>query len=370
MRIRNKANYITGFLLVAVLLLGTIPTYAAASDVPKNIILFIGDGMGVSHITAAKIVNGHLNMERFRVVGLLTTHSQTDLVTDSAAAGTALATGFKTFKGAISVSQDKKPLKTAVEYAEEMHKSTGLVVSCSITHATPAAFVAHVDSRKKNTLIAEQIAESGVDVLFGGGLGFFLPESTAGSRRNDEKNLLAELKNRMPVVQSENEFQTLGKVDSAAGLFAMVHPPKATERKPSLCELTRKAIDILSGNENGFFLMVEGSQIDWAGHQNNPEFIISETIDFDNAVGIGLDFAKKDPQTLVIVTADHETGGFALHDGSINDRKVSESGFTSDYHTGAMVPVFAQGPGSAAFAGIGDNTGVGRTIIRYLQESD
>ena len=113
--------------------------------------------------------------------------------------------------------------------------------------------------------------------------------------------------------------------------------------------------------------MVEGSQIDWAGHENNQDGIIAEMIDFDNAVGVGLDFAKKDPQTLVVVTADHETGGFAIHDGSMNDKKVSASGFTSEKHTADMVPVFAYGPGSSAFAGIGDNTIIGRTIMHYLR---
>ena len=130
--------------------------------------------------------------------------------------------------------------------------------------------------------------------------------------------------------------------------------------------MTKKAIDILSKNKSRFFLKVEGSQIDWAGHANNQDDIIAEMIDFDNAVGVGLDFAEKDPQTLVIVTADHETGGFAIHNGSIKDKKVSETGFTWNHHTATMVPVFAYGPGSSLFAGIGDNTVVGRTIIRYL----
>ena len=370
MKKRIKMNHLTFFLLVVISFFGAVPACAAESATPKNIILFIGDGMGISQITAGKIVKGNLNIEQFKVVGLLTTHSQNVLVTDSAAAATALATGYKTYNGAISVSQDKEPLKTIVEYAEENQKTTGLVVSCSVTHATPATFVAHVDSRNKAAVIAEHITKSGIDVLFGGGLCYFLPKSTDCSKRDDEKNLIAELEKRMKVVRSAEDFQNLGNVDSVAGFFAAEHPPKANERKPRLSELTKKAIDILTKNKSGFFLMVEGSQIDWAGHENNQEYLISEMIDFDNAVGVGLDFAEKDPQTLVIVTADHETGGFAIHNGSIKDKIVSESKFTCEEHTAAMVPIFAHGPGSFAFAGIGDNTVVGRTIIEYLQESN
>ncbi|MFV1950995.1 MAG: alkaline phosphatase [Nitrospinota bacterium] len=370
MRTRIALSHLTFLLLIVISISGVTPASAEENATPKNIILFIGDGMGVSHITAGKIVKGNLNLERFKVIGLLTTHSQSSLVTDSAAAGTALATGYKTYNGAISVSQDKRPLKTIVEYAEEKGKTTGLVVSCSVTHAIPAVFVAHVDRRKKQGIIAEHILKSGIDVLFGGGWGYFVPKSTDGSKREDEKDLIAELDKRMKVVRSVEEFLKLGDVDSAAGFFSANHPPKENDRKPRLSELTRKAIEILSKNKSGFFLMVEGSQIDWAGHDNNQDYIIAEMVDFDNAVGVGLDFAEKDSQTLVIVTADHETGGFAIHDGSMQDKKVSESGFTWKKHTATMVPVFAYGPGRSVFAGIGDNTIVGKTIIQYLQKSD
>lgn len=367
MKTRNTLNRLVFLLLFTVILNPIAPAVSAENDItPTNIILFIGDGMGVSHITAGKIVKGYLNLERFKVVGLFTTHAHNALVTDSAAGATALATGYKTYNGAISVSHDKSPLKTIVEYAEEKGKATGLAVSCSVTHATPAAFVAHVDDRSKNNIIAEHISKSGVDVLFGGGYGYFIPQSTDGSKREDEKDLIAELSKRTKVVRSAEEFLELGDVDSAAGLFTAGHPPKESDRSPSLHVLTKKAIKILSKNKSGFFLMVEGSQIDWAGHQNNKEDIIAEMLDFDNAVGVGLDFADKNPHTLVVVTADHETGGFAIHDGSIKNKEVSASGFTTKKHTATMVPVFAHGPGSSAFAGIGDNTTVGKTIIQYL----
>jgi len=338
------------------------------NSVPKNIILFIGDGMGISQITAGKIAKGQMNLEEFKHVGLLTTHSQSSLITDSGAAGTALATGYKTYNKAISVSSDGTPLKTIIEYAQDVEMATGLVVTSSITHATPAAFSAHVKNRKQHNLIAEQITDSRIDVLFGGGWQYFVPNTTVGSNRPDHKNLLAQLAESTQVIQTEEEFRSLGDVDSVVGLFAKKYLPKANKRTLKLSEMTQKAIEILSKNKNGFFLMVEGSQIDWAGHDNNQDDIISEVMDLDEAVGVGLAYAKRNPQTLVLVTADHETGGFALHDGSIDKKAVSESDFTTTHHTAVMVPVFAFGPGASDFTGIGDNTLIGKTIIQYLKK--
>ncbi len=338
------------------------------ADQPLNIILFIGDGMGVTHVSAGKIDAGVLNLESFKVLGLLTTHSRNAFVTDSAAAGTAMATGHKTDNGVISLSSDNKPLKTALEYAEENGKRTGLVVSSSVTHATPAAFVAHVDDRHKANLIAEHIATSGIDVLFGGGWVFFVPMTESGNQRTDDKDMLSEMARRMKIIRSPDELSTLGHVDAVAGFFAAQHPSAVKDRKPSLAALTRKAIEILSAHKAGFFLMVEGSQIDWAGHQNDLDYLLAELADFDEAVGAGLEYAKKDLRTLILVTADHETGGFALHDGSVEEKSITQAVFTHTKHTAAMVPVFAYGPGSSAFAGIQDNTIIGQTLIRYLEK--
>ena len=365
------------FLLFAFFAVSVLPTLGNANahrirhndnaDIPKNIILFIGDGMGVSHVTASRVTVEQLNMARLKTMGLLSTHSLNAFVTDSAAAGTALATGNKTYNGAISVLSDGTSLKTAIEYAEEHDKLTGIAVACSVTHATPAAFIAHTKSRNEQCLIAEQIAASGIDVILGGGLAYFTPQSTEGSVRKDDKDLISELNKRMKVIQSAEEFYQLENVDCLAGFFAADQPAKAGERKPDLTELTRKAIEILSKSKNGFFLMVEGSQIDWEAHANSQDTLIKELEDFDKAIGAGLDFAQDNTCTLVIVTADHETGGFAVHDGSVAEHKVSASGFTSKGHTAGMVPIFAYGPGSSAFAGIQDNTIVGKTIIKYLQ---
>lgn len=324
--------------------------------------------MGVGHITAGKIAQGTLNLERFPVTGMVTTHSENKLVTESAAAATALATGHKTYNRSVSVSADKKPLKTLFEFAEERGKSTGLVVTSSVTHATPAAFYAHVEDRRQHAEIAEQIIDSGLDVLIGGGWSYFVPDSNEGSRRSDNKNLLQSLETRMPVVLSYDRLPD--KSDKLAALLAPDGLPKSANRDYSLAALTKTAIEILSKNRKGFVLLVEGSQIDWAAHDQDPEGIIAEMIDFDDAVGTGLDFAQSHGDTLIVVTADHETGGFAVHDGSMQTKQITATGFTSSGHTAAMVPIFAYGPGSKQFSGIKDNAQVGRAIISRLLKTD
>jgi alkaline phosphatase len=339
------------------------PTPLASS--PHNVILMIGDGMGVAHVTAARIAAGHLEMERLPVGGLETTWSASDLVTDSAASGTAYATGQKTLNGAVSVSPSGEPLKTVLEYAEDRGMATGLVVTCSITHATPAVFVAHVAGREDDLEIARQITGSGVEVLFGGGRSFFLPRADGGAR-DDGVNLLDVLRGKMPVALSAEEFRKLGDTDRAAALYADEQPPSVRERDPNLAELTGKALDILSRDEDGFFVMIEGSQIDWAAHENDHEWLVDEALDFDRAVGVVMDFAERDGRTLVVVTADHETGGYALLDGSLERRTVTVPHFACDHHTASMTPLLAYGPGSAAFGGIGDNAAVGRRLIEIV----
>jgi alkaline phosphatase len=283
------------------------------------------------------------------------------MVTDSAAGGTALATGVKTHNGMISQDPSGKPLETVLEAAEKKKKSTGLVSACAVTHATPASFAAHVPKRNQYEEIARQLAASDVDVLFGGGFDHFSP--------TNEPSCLPELEAKMQVVETADEFRALGTPEKAAALLYPEHPPYAAERSVSLKEMTAKAIDILSQDPDGFFLMVEGSQIDWAGHKNDATNAVAEVVDFDDAVGVGLDFAEKAGDTLVIITADHETGGFAVLDGSIENKTVDQTGFVHKKHTATMVPLFAFGPGSERFGGIMDNTDIGKTMIRFIQST-
>jgi len=254
------------------------------------------------------------------------------------------------------------------EFAEELGKSTGVVVTSSVTHATPAAFFAHVEDRRQHADIAEQILNSGLDVLIGGGWKYFIPESNAGSRRRDNKNLLKSLETRMPVALSYDTIP--GQAKKLAALLAPDGLPKSADRDYSLAELTEVAIGILSKNRQGFVLLIEGSQIDWAAHDQDKQGIIAEMIDFDGAVGTGFDFAQEHGRTLIIVTADHETGGFAVHDGSMKSKQVTSTGFTTTGHTAAMVPIFAYGPGSINFSGIQDNARVGQAIISQLLKTE
>jgi len=335
---------------------------------PENIILLIGDGMGVAHLTYGHLAMKGLNAERMPVGGLIKTFPFGGMVTDSAASGTAMATGYKTRNGVISISPEGDTLRTVLEYAVEKGMSTGLVATSSITHATPAVFAAHVVERGMEAEIARQMTGNGVDVLIGGGWSFFVSNDIEGSRRSDDIDLIARLKERMPVVRSTGELMRLDGATSVAAFLAPRECPPANERDYTLADLTAKAIEILSAGGNGFFLMIEGSQIDWAAHDNDGEGIMYEMKDFDGAVGIALDFAEKDGATLVIMTSDHETGGFALNESPMDSSTMAEPAFTSGDHTMEMVPIFAFGPGAAAFGGIHDNTFIGATLIDYVKK--
>lgn len=351
--------------------------FAKEKPYPQNIIFFIGDGMGLATVTAAKIEAGNLAMEKLPHTGFVITFSKNNnLITDSAAAATALATGVKTDNGFISTTAEFNngtseidTLKTVLEWAEEKGLSTGLVVTSSITHATPACFASHVSSRKLETEIARQLSNEEIEVLFGGGLQFFLKASEKLSVRKDNLDLLQIFKSKgYRVIKSYEEFAKLNPqiTERVLGLFSPEGMPDIPERSPSLVEMTEKALQILQKNEKGFFLMVEGSQIDWKAHANNAHGVIDETLEFDRAIDAGIKFAESHPQTLIVVTADHETGGIALlHSGS-NGLKV-DLYFTTNHHTGVMVPIFAKGPGAEAFHGIMDNTFIGQKLIEYVK---
>ncbi len=327
---------------------------------PKNIILLIGDGMGLAQIYAGMVANGDaLNIERFKHIGFHKSYSSDNIITDSAAGATAFSCGEKTYNGAIAVGPDSLPRETILESAEKKGLSTALVVTCSVTHATPAAFIAHQPSRALDENIAADFLKTDIDVFIGGGRKFF-------ETRADGKNLLNELKAKGYEVDTTKTEILASNSSKLAGLYAATQPDSVTGvRGDILHKATQKAIDIVSKNSQGFFMMAEGSQIDWGGHANKQTYIIQEMLDFDKAIGKALDFAEKDGNTLVIVTADHETGGFAIMGGSIKDRKV-ESAFTTKHHTGVMIPVFAYGPGAEEFGGIYQNTDIYHKMMSLL----
>jgi alkaline phosphatase len=334
----------------------------------KNVILLIGDGTGLAQISSGQLhlvgPDGYLNLQRMPVTGIVKTQSSSSLITDSAAGATAYSCGMKTDNGMIAYLPDGSHCKTLLEIAEEKGMSTGLVATSTITHATPASFAAHVRSRGNQTEIAEQYVESGVEVFLGGGREFFIPQDQDGSSRSDDRNLIQEFESRdYDYVSNVDEMQG-SESGKLLGLFAN-SGMDSENRTPTLKEMTNTALSKLENNEKGFFLMVEGSQIDWGGHGNDAEYVIREMKDFDEAVKAALDFAEKDGETLVILTADHETGGMTMMTSAEDSQKLRVE-WVTDYHTGVPVPLMAYGPHAIQFTGWNDNTDIGIKIAELM----
>ena len=327
---------------------------------PKNIILMIGDGMGLAQIYSAMTANGgHLFLENFKNCGFSKTYSSDNYITDSAAGGTALASGVKTYNGAIGVGPDKKPIPNIRELAEKKGMKTGLVSTSAITHATPASFIAHVDSRGSYEDIAADFLKTDIDVFIGGGVKNF-------ENRKDGRNLSKELKNKgYQVIYSVEEMKkvTVGKL---AGLTSPEHNAPMPGRGEMLVPATQTAINLLSKSKKGFFLMVEGSEIDFLAHENKTPGVVLETLDFDRAIGVALKFAVSNGETLIIVTADHETGGMTINGGDYKTGKVVGK-YTTGGHTGVAVPVYAFGQGAEQFTGFMENTDIAKKMMKLLK---
>lgn len=330
----------------------------------RNIIFMIGDGTGIAQITAGMYSNnGYTNYERCPHIGMHKQHSADNLITDSAAGATAFSCGKKTYNGAVGVDVDTVPCPTLLELAEELEYATGLIATSTIIHATPAAFIAHVPYRKQYEDIAAAFPGSGIDLFIGGGQKYFERRDT------DERNLIEEM--REQGYQIGSYFDTFFKdwqpdPEQPAGYFtADKDPLPVLQGRNYLPASVPMAIDFLGKrSDKGFFLMIEGAQIDWGGHANDTEYLITEMIDFDKTIGKVLDFAEKDGNTLVLITGDHECGGFSLNKGTTQD--TIQGAFTSDYHTAEMIPVFAFGPGSEQFSGIYDNTAIYNKIREVM----
>ncbi len=284
-----------------------------------NVIFLIGDGMSANQLVLASILEAKvLETMKLPYSGITLTYSADSWVTDSAPAGTALATGFKTLNKAIGVLPNNEPVYSMIELGRDLGYRTGIVVTCRVTHATPASFYGHVENRDDELVLAKQLSEAGIDVIFGGGYSYFLPQSMGGIRKDDE-NLIEKMRNQGYVYitkKSELENITDGKV---IGLFAPSHLSPVTERtgeQPTLDVMVKKAIEILSSSGEDFILMVEGSQIDWEAHANDFFGVWKEVMEFDSAVKVAVDFASKNGNTLVVVTGDHETGGLSLSNGN------------------------------------------------------
>jgi alkaline phosphatase len=316
---------------------------------PKNIILLIGDGMSATQIFAGITANGGmLNLNHLKHIGFTQTQSADNYITDSAAGGTAIATGQRVNNGVIALDADGEPIPTILQISDKKGKATGLVSTSGITHATPASFIAHQTSRNMYEAIAADFLKTDIDIFIGGGLEHF-------NQREDGRDLTKDLNKKGYQVFTSLKESAGAKNAPMAIFTAEGHNPKYSERGEMLTEATRKAIEVLSADPNGFFVMIEGSQIDWGGHDNSTPYIVGEMLDFDRAIGAALEFAAKDGETLVIVTADHETGGMTINGGSFEEHSVTAK-YTSPDHTAVMVPTFAYGPGAESFIGIYKNT--------------
>ena len=354
---------------------------------PKNIILLISDGMSLTQVSTYRLLKGGPNeriaVDKFPVSGIVLTHSENAIVTDSASSATAFSTGRKTNNGALGLDEDNKILENFTEIIDRYGYVSSLISTSEITHATPAAYASHVDLRWKTDEISLQMMESNVMTILGGGRHFFLPEDLGG-KRTDGLNLLEQMESSRTVMTEKKEldsfdYSNLGKV---VGLFADEalrdkEKPENHVFEPSSSEMLNFAINRSEKfNENGckgFFIMLEGSQVDWAGHANDLNYLKREMQDFDEAVELALDYATQNPDTLVIATADHETGGLLIESSSPTDYTAPEVKFSFNTgigygsHTGVPVPVYAYGPGSENFTGTLDNTDIFYAMLEAVK---
>jgi alkaline phosphatase len=325
----------------------------------KNVILLIGDGMGLAQIHAGWIANyGKLNITMIRNSGFSQTAASNSGNTDSAAGATAMAVGEKTNNRYIGMGPDDKNRTNLPDTLAGYGFKTGIISSGDITDATPAAFYAHQPERSFNQAIAKDLLRSHVDVLVGSNKKSFLA--------NADTTLMSALKDKGYTSNSTLEQfkqQTGGK--QLVLLPDSVTRPVKDGRGDMLVQSLKKTIELLSANKKGFFIMAEGAQIDYGGHANDLPYVVTELHDFDKAVAAALQFADQDGQTLVLVTADHETGGLTLLEASAEKGHI-QGEFSTNDHTNIMVPVYAYGPGSAAFRGTYPNTAIFHKILKVL----
>lgn len=352
-----------------------------ATDEPLSVILMIGDGMGYEHVELARLVeagmSGSLEMQHLSWNSTALTYSADSAITDSAAAGTALATGYKTNNGYVATNPSGQPLETILEYAQTLNKSTGVVTTTTVYHATPACFMTHVSDRGMYTEIMRQIVEeSEVDVILGGGTAEYTTDFNTTMYNNG-----------YTVVYDRDQLIDInsGKV---LGLFTGSYMNYEQDRniadEPSILEMTNKSLELLSQDPDGFFLMVEGGRIDHAGHANNQVNDALDTIAFNEAVQVAIDYVGDNNNTILIVTADHETGGLAVVSNNLNStlpgdlltepekralriaraNNVSVT-WSTDYHTSISVPVYCLGTVFSEFA---EDTSIDNTEIYTIMK--
>jgi len=331
-------------------------------DVPLNVILIIGDGMGVPHVYASVVAERKNNSAflRFPFSGFSRTYSRNKYRTDSSAGGTALTTGHKVDNYHVNWGPDATRYATIFDDAISAGKSTGFVVTSSVLDATPASTYGHVPYRKMFDTLSLQLSQCQHSVMVGGGRKYFLTKN-----RKDGLAPLDTLTSRGYTVVGTLDSLNRFSGDRLVGLLYDGDPLTAPSRGDMLTQASMKALSLLSRNTNGFVLMIEGSQIDWACHNNDSAYLRAELADFEQMLNAVIDFAQSDGRTLVVVTADHETGGLTLPDGDI-EAGSNDVRFLWGNHTGCMVPVFAIGPGAHRFSGIQENIDIPAKIRQLM----
>jgi alkaline phosphatase len=331
-----------------------IPSYESdQSNKPvKNVILLIGDGNGLTQISSSVLANGgSLTLTQLKSIGFIKTQSSDDFTTDSAAAGTALATGAKTYNRSIGMAPNGEALLNITELLDQHQFITGCITTDKITGATPSSFYAHQKDRDDIEGIANDLLTSKLSLFVGGGESSFQSEQL--------------LTNNFSILEDVSALGSSKK--SKIGLFiAENNVPSFLEGRGNiLAEATKNGLQFLNAKKKPFFLMVEAAQIDSYGHKNEVSGIVTEGIDFDVAITEAIKFADKTGNTLVVITADHETSGFTMPQGNM-ENKMIEGDFTTDDHTGTMVPIFAYGPHSQEFQGVYENNEVFHKILKVL----
>ncbi len=351
---------------------------------PKYIILMIADGMGMADVTAARIYkNGltgeTLEFEQLEHIGYQRTFSKNSAITDSAAAASAMATGYKVNNGELSLDTvNNLNYETILELAKKNNFNTALIATSSITHATPAAFASHVTSRSCQNEIAQQLISTEVDYLFGGGLQYFNTNIVDDCGSSGDVLAIAN-ENGYKIIYNKNELISLSNEEKVLGLFASNGLTPMLNRsdtitEPTLSEMTEKSLKLLSSTEKSFFIMIEGSQIDWANHANDYNYQVNELIEFNNAYIKVKEWINNDPSrhdnTLLIITSDHETGGFAINGPSslLLPGDLVTDGWTTSGHTGVDIQIWSNGPKSEQLAKSVDNTELFNTMKKFILE--
>lgn len=344
-------------------MLGVLSSCCTEKEPPEppkalNVIYFIGDGTALPQVYAGMLATRQdMVFPKFPYIGVVDTHSASNDITDSAAGGTALASDHKTNNAMVGMNPDTIPVKTLLEVFAEQGKETGIVVTSYVTHATPACFYAKVPHRRQYEDIALQLAESDIiNVAIGGGRKHF-------DQRKDSINLIERMENEL----GWTVYDTLDhNIDVTCKKYVVLdddgHMGHAADRGDFLPRAVKTALKSLGDAEKGFFLMVEGSQIDFACHANDSAWMVDEVVDFSHAIQVALDYAEEHGNTLVVVTADHETGGLTLPDKQGKYTNVSFD-YSTDSHTCLPVMVYAYGPGAERFTGWMQNTAIKGKIL-------